>query len=144
MCAEGVVFDGASPVVVLHGGALILGADAVGPVVFVGEASAWPAEYGYVEGLERFEHVFAVAVDVGYGGVFTHPQASIDAAAQVFGELAVDFFGYFGAWLIGVERALNGFGGAADSDENDGKEQGENLFHKGVGLQVAFCRLGQR
>ena len=90
--AEAVVLDGAAPVVVHHLRALLAGTDAVHPVVFVGKAAAGPAQDGHAELLQGVEHVGAVALDVGYRRVLAHPQAAVDAGAQVFGKLAVDFF----------------------------------------------------
>ena len=101
MRAEVVVLGDASPVGVDHGRALLAGADAVHPVVLVGEAAAGPAEDRNLDPLQRLHHVVADAARVGDRAVLAHPDAAVDAAAQVLGELAVD---------VAVDRCL-GFAG---------------------------------
>ena len=100
MCAEGVVFDGASPVVVLHLGALVLWSDAVHPVILVGKAASRPAQHRNLKGLQSLEHVLAVAVDVWYLGVFANPQSAVDAGTKVLSKLSIylfmDFLGALG------------------------------------------------
>ena len=90
--AEAVVFDGAAPVVVHHLRAVLFRADAVHPVVFVGKAAARPAEDGDFQLLQGIEHVGAITVGIGNVGAFAYPEPAVDAGAQVFGKLAVDFF----------------------------------------------------
>ena len=75
---EGVVLDGASPVVVLHLGTLLLRTDTVHPVILVGEAATWPTENRNLEGLEGVEHILAITVDVGYLRVLAYPETTID------------------------------------------------------------------
>ena len=48
--AEAVVLDGASPVGVDHYGTVLLGADAVCPVILVGKAASRPAHHRHLEG----------------------------------------------------------------------------------------------
>ena len=60
-------------------------------MVFVGEASARPSQHGHLQILQRLQHVVAIALGVGDVGLGTHPEPAIDAAAEVFCELAVDF-----------------------------------------------------
>ena len=91
MRAKAVVFDCASPVVVYHARTIFFWAYAVFPVIFIGKATAGPAENGNMQGAECLEHVVAITVSVGYGGILAHPYAAIDAGAEVFGKLAVDF-----------------------------------------------------
>ena len=59
--AEAVVLDDAAPVGVDHRRALLARADAVLPVVLVGEAAAGPAQHGDVELLQGGDHVVADA-----------------------------------------------------------------------------------
>ena len=101
--AEVVVFDDATPVGVEHGGALGAVADAIHPVVLVGEAAARPAQLRHAEILEGGEHVVAVAFGVGDGRVGADPDALVDAVAEVLGELAVDVFVDDGTGRGGVE-----------------------------------------
>ena len=75
---EGVVLDGASPVVVLHLWTLFLRTDTVHPVILVGEASARPTENRYLKGLKGVEHILTITIDIRYLGVFTYPQTSVD------------------------------------------------------------------
>ena len=70
---EGVVLDGATPVVVAQRRTLAARTDAVHPVIVVGETAARPAQNRHFEGLQRLEHILAVAIDVGYGGILAHP-----------------------------------------------------------------------
>ena len=60
------------------------------PVVLVGEAAARPAEDGDVELLQRRDDVVADAARVGDRRVLADPDALVDAAAEVLGEVAVD------------------------------------------------------
>ena len=78
MSTEGVVLDGASPVVVLHLWTLFLRTDTVHPVILIGEATAWPTEYGNLKGLKGIEHILTITIDIRYLGVFTYPQTSVD------------------------------------------------------------------
>ena len=78
MCAEGVVLDGASPVVVLHLGALLLRTDSVHPVILVGEAATWPAENRNLKSLQGIKHILAITVDIRYLRVLAYPQSTID------------------------------------------------------------------
>ena len=88
--AKGVVLYHAAPVGVHHALAALLGANAVLPVVLIGEAAAGPAEHRQLDVPQGFHHVGAHAVDVGDGGILSHIDAVVDAAAQVLGEVAVD------------------------------------------------------
>ena len=90
MGAEGVVLHHAAPVGVHHALAVFLGANAVLPVVLVGEAAAGPAQHRQLDVLQGLHHVGAHAVDVGDGGILTHENAVVDAAAQMLGKVAVD------------------------------------------------------
>ena len=65
-------------------------ADAVAPVVLVGEAAAGPAQHRHAELLERGDDVVAEAARVGDRRVLADPDAFVDQAAEVLGELAVD------------------------------------------------------
>ena len=82
----------ARPGVVQAAGALVLGADAVLPMVFVCKAAARPTEYRNFDLLQGLYHVVAHSVSIRNGGVFSYIQALINAAAQVLGEVAIDFF----------------------------------------------------
>ena len=66
------------------------GADAVAPVVVVGKAAAGPAEVRNVDRLEGVDDVGPHAAGVGDLRFFADPDAVVDAAAEVLGELAVE------------------------------------------------------
>jgi len=122
---EAVVLQGTAPVVVRQVAALLLRADAVHPVVVVGEAAARPAHHGDFQRLESVEHIFAVALDIGHGGVLAYPEAAVDAASEVLGELAVELGG-------------NGLAGAGVVDANGGV-----LCQQGGGSeQAGACKQG--
>jgi hypothetical protein len=63
--AEVVVLLDVAPVCVDHAGSLVAGADAVLPVVLVGETTAGPAQVGDVQGTQGFDDVEADAALVG-------------------------------------------------------------------------------
>ena len=91
MSAEGIVFQGASPVVVNYLSASLKRADALHPVILVCEAASGPAEHGDAEGFEGLQDIGPIAGDIGDIGVRTYPDAFVDASAQVFGKLAEQF-----------------------------------------------------
>jgi len=102
MCTKGIILDGASPVVVLHLRTLRARADAVAPMILVGKASAWPAQYGDLQVLERLQHVVAVAIGIGDVRLWADPKSAVDTRAEMLGKLAVDFFVNFLCALAGV------------------------------------------
>ena len=65
MRSERVRFDNAAPIGIEGHGSLIGRADAVAPVVFVGEAAAGPANVRHFYCLERCHHVVADAARIG-------------------------------------------------------------------------------
>ena len=86
--AERIRLDDAAPVRVERGRSRVQRADAVAPVVLVGEAAAGPAHVGHLEGLERRDDVIADAARVRDRRVGADPDAFVDALAEVLGELA--------------------------------------------------------
>ncbi len=93
MRAECVGLGDHAPVRVDRGGAFVARAYAFFPVVIVCKASARPAKDGDIELFQCVDDVFANAAYVGNGRIFAHPEAFVDAAAQVFGEVTVDLRG---------------------------------------------------
>ena len=77
-------------VVLIMVGPLVARADAVHPMVFVGETAARPAQHRHLDLLQRGDDVVADAARVGNGAVLAHPDAFIDAPAEVLGEMAVN------------------------------------------------------
>ena len=98
--AKAVVLDHAAPVGVDHALAVCLRADAVLPVVLVGKAAARPAQVGNVQLLECLDYGLVVAMDVGNGGLFSHPETAINAPSKVLREVPVDVRAY--GWLPAV------------------------------------------
>src|SRR6186713_2839422 len=88
--AEGVWLDDAAPVGIQRGRPFVARADAIAPVIFIGKTSAWPANIGNLDGLERLDHVVADSTRVRNLRVRPYPHAFIDTAAEVFRELAED------------------------------------------------------
>ena len=90
MGAEAVVVGDAAPMDIDARGAPGARADAVAPVVEIGETAARPAHHGNMDRLQRLHHVLAIAMDVGDRALFAHPDAAVNSGAQMLGELAID------------------------------------------------------
>ena len=103
MRAEVVVLGDPAPVRVDHAGTLFPRAYAIHPVVFVRETPAGPTQVGDVDRFEGFDDVGANAPDVGDRRVFADPNAVINAAAQVFGEVTINVTINFCASKVGIE-----------------------------------------
>ena len=88
--AEGIVVSHAAPMHIDPHRPLVARADAVAPVVKVGEAAAGPADHRHMDFLQRLHHIGAIATNIGDGAVLPNPDAAIDAGTQMFGELAID------------------------------------------------------
>ena len=84
------LFSVTPPVGVDHRGALLVGADAVLPVVFVREATTRPAQQGDLDALEGGDDIVADAAGVGDRAILADPHAFVNAVAEVLRELAVD------------------------------------------------------
>src|SRR5690606_35285535 len=106
--AEAVGLGHAAPVGVDLDPALVARTDAVAPVVLVGETAAGPAHHRHLQLLQRRDHVVAVAAGVGDLRILAHPDAAVDAVAQVFGELAEEVAAHLGAGLVGTQRRGGG------------------------------------
>lgn len=131
MGSEVVIFDDAAPVGIDEFGAELAGADAVFPVVFIGEAAAWPAEDGDIELAQGMDDILADTAGIGDGGVFPDPDAFIDTASEVFGEVAVDIGVDGGAGLVGLDGGGGclGGGGSDQASEGEGAEGEQGCFH---------------
>ena len=92
MRTEAVVFDRAAPVVVHHLRTVFFRADAVHPMIFVGKATARPAQVRDLQVFQGLEHIVPIPLRIGYIGFGTDPEPAIDAGSEVFGELTVDMF----------------------------------------------------
>src|SRR5579871_607470 len=90
MGAETVVVRHPAPMDIDAHRALGARTDAVAPIIEIGETPARPADHRDMDFPERLHHILAIAMDVGDLAVFPHPDAFIDAAPQMLGELAED------------------------------------------------------
>lgn len=88
--AHVVGFDDFAPVDVDAARALGARADAVLPVVIIGEAAAGPADDGGFDAAQGFDDVAAEAAGIGDGRILADPDAVVDAAAEVLGKMPVD------------------------------------------------------
>ena len=102
MGTKGVVFYSATPVVVLHLGALVLWSDAVHPVILVGKAASRPTKNRNLKCLQSFEYIFTITIDIGYLRVFSNPQSAVDAGSEVLSKLSINLLMDFLGALIYV------------------------------------------
>ena len=102
MRAERIILRNAAPVGVHHLFALRFFANAVLPVVFVGEAAARPAQQRHFYVLESLYNVAAYAAHVWYRRVFADVDAIVDASAEVLGKVSVYLGGDVRAHVGGV------------------------------------------
>lgn len=65
MGAKAVILGHAAPVGVYNGFAVLLGANAVAPVIGIGKAAARPTQHGNMQGFQRGYNIIAHAVGVG-------------------------------------------------------------------------------
>ena len=100
MGAERVGFD-LAPRVVAHPRTLRARADAVAPVVGVGEAAARPAEIRNLDRAQRGDDVGADPADVRDGGILADPDPLVHAPPEMLGELAEDVPADLRAGLVG-------------------------------------------
>jgi len=87
--AELVGFDGVAPPDVDAARPARARADAVAPVVVVGEAAARPAQHRHADFLQRVDDVLADAAEVGDLGVFSDADAVVDARPKMLGKMPV-------------------------------------------------------
>jgi hypothetical protein len=116
------------------GGTLAGGAEAVAPVVGVGEAAAGPAEDGRFDGAHGVDEGLADAVGVGDFGVGADPDAVVDDAAEVLDEMGVDLRRDGGDGLGGknVDVGVDGGGGLREEMR---AAEGESSGSEGGGLE---------
>jgi hypothetical protein len=72
-------------------------------VVVVGEAAAGPTQVGDLQRLERLDDIEPDTALVGDGRVLPDPEAAVDAAAQVLGEVAVQVSADGGTWEVEID-----------------------------------------
>ncbi len=106
--AERVGFRHPSPVGVEGRRPRCARADAITPMVLIGEATAGPAHQRHVQVAQSRDDVVAEAMRIGDGRVLANPDAFVDSPAQVFRELAVDVAVDLRAGLIRVQDCSRG------------------------------------
>jgi hypothetical protein len=106
MGTEVVVFGYATPVGIDHCGVLFSRADAVFPVIFICKTTAWPAQVGNVDMLERIHDVVANAARIGDVGSFADINAVVYATTQVFGKVPINMFVNVAAFFVGIEKDI--------------------------------------
>lgn len=104
MCTETVVFNCASPVIVYHFGSVLFRTDTVHPVIFIGKTATRPTKYGNLKFFQCIEYIGTITFDIGDIRIFSYPKSTIDASTEMFGKLAVDFFGNNLCALVGMKR----------------------------------------
>ena len=82
-------------------------ADALAPVIFVGEAAARPADVRHLDRLQRGDDVVADAARIGDRRIGADPYAFVNAVAEMLGELAEDVAVDLRAGLRRVDRHGN-------------------------------------
>ena len=88
--AELVGVDRVRPVHRHAGRSLRARPDPVAPVVDLAETAAGPADHGDMDMAQRLDHVATIAADVRDHALLADPDAFVDAASEMLGELAVD------------------------------------------------------
>ena len=86
-------------------------ADAVAPVVLVGEAAAGPADDGSFDTFQRVDEGGADTACVWDFGVFSDPDAVVDTLAEMLGELSENIAVYCWARSRCVNRQLQSIPG---------------------------------
>src|SRR6185436_12234399 len=102
--AEMIVLHHAAPVRVDHRRPRLPRADAVAPMVLVGKTAAGPADLRRLDLFQRSDDVVADAAGVRNRRVFAHPDALVDAMAEMLREMAVDVGIDDGAGLAGLDH----------------------------------------
>src|SRR5205823_2709903 len=118
---EAVVFGDVAPHGVDDRGTLLGRADPVLPVVAIGEAAARPADVRDLDLAQRRDHVVTQAPAAGTA---LGPEAVVDAAPQVLGELAVDVAADGVAPLVGVDHEPGALPERRDGQAHDESQRG--------------------
>src|SRR5512146_1421428 len=83
-------FDHLPPVNVDPAGALVVRAYTILPMIIVGKATARPTNDGWFHPAQGLDDISAKTSHVGDGRILADPDAVINAAAEVLGEMTVD------------------------------------------------------
>ena len=75
-------------------------------MIFIGKTTSRPTQHGYLQVLQSLKHIVPVTVRIGNGRILAHPQPAVNTRSEVFGKLAVDFFGNGLFGLVGKQSDL--------------------------------------
>ena len=88
MSSKSVGFDHATPIGIESYRSFVGRTDSIAPVVFVCEASPWPANIWYADGLQRFNDIVANAACIGNCRVGPDPHSFVNSVPKMLRELA--------------------------------------------------------
>ena len=88
--AKVVVFRDATPVGIDHGRAFFARANPVLPVIFVGKATAGPAQVGGLGLLERLDDILPDPTFIRNGRILANPVSIVNTPSEMLGEMAVN------------------------------------------------------
>jgi len=91
MRAKGVIFHNTSPVGIDHLFSIFLRSDAVFPVIFIRKTSSRPAKHRNPDCSQGLCNIVPDAVGIGNGRILPHINSVVNAAAQMFGKMSVNF-----------------------------------------------------
>src|ERR1035438_4001361 len=126
MRPKGVRLGHAAPVGIKRYGSLVERAEALAPVVLIGEAAAGPANVRHLESPQRDNNVIADAARIRDCGVLTDPDPLVNAVAKVLGELAKDVSVDLRSRLGRVARQMNLLRGHPGTSKSERRETETN------------------
>ena len=80
----------AAPTRVRTSRSLVAWANAIEPVILVGETAAGPTQDGDTQFLQRREHIVTDAARIRDGRAFSDPDSFVNQTPKVFGKLSID------------------------------------------------------
>ena len=107
VCSEAIILCNASPMGIDHLRTLATWTDTVTPVVFVGKATARPAQIRYINMFKSGDNIVPHSVRIRNLRVFPYPKAIIDTSSQMFGKLSVDMSADRFSSQIGINNHLS-------------------------------------
>ena len=107
MRAKVVVFGNPSPVYVYHAGPVLLGANAIHPVVLIGKTPTGSAQVWNVQISECADNIAANAACVGNFRIFTDVNATVNATTKMFGKVSVNVFADHSAFNTRIENKFD-------------------------------------
>ena len=109
MSAKRVWLDNSTPVGIQCYRALVCGADALAPVIFICEAASRPTNIGHLDGLQGSNHIVADSARIRDFGIPADPNALVNAVPKMFSKLAEDIAVNLRTWLGSIYCQLNLF-----------------------------------